>query len=446
MTDARPTRGFLLGLAGLVLLALAVRLLYAHLVNLPIGIGDDVWYHEVGKGLAEGEGFVDPFTSKVGDRAVPGDAGEPIQTAFHLPAFPALLAVVSKLGLTSYDAHQATGCVCGAGTVAVIGLIGRRLGGETLGLVAAGLGAVYLPLAINDSLTQVEALYGLMVALVILTALRLAANPTGRRALVLGAVLGLAALTRSEALALAVLLAPWVVRLAPGGWRRLALTATALVLVIAPWSIRNTAVFDEPVLLTTVDGSVIAGANLPSTYYGGLLGAWDYQGLYDTPAGRTLDPNEAVQSRRWRDEGLEYAGDHLTRLPAVIAVRELRMLSLYPFDPSERVSFTAFLYKHVRALEWPAMFSFYLVLGLAIAGIVRLRRRGGPVWPLVAPLLLVVVIAALAYGDTRFRAGAEPALVVLAAVTLEPALGRLRSRVRGPGRGARAGEAAPTAR
>jgi hypothetical protein len=445
MSETRPTRRFLLGLAGFALLALAVRLVYAYLVNLPEGLGDDVWYHEVGRGLADGEGFVDPFSSRVGDRVVPGHAGEPIETAFHLPLFPALLAIVSKLGLTSYDAHQAAGCVCGAGTVAVIGLAGRRLGGETLGLVAAGLAAVYLPLAINDSLTQVEALYGLMVALVILAALRLAAKPTGRRALVLGAAIGFAALTRSEALALGVLLAPWVVRMAPGGWRRLAVMAAAVVLVIAPWSVRNTLVFDEPVLLTTVDGSVIAGANLDSTYYGGLLGAWDYDGLYDTPAGRTVDPNEAVQSRRWREEGFEYAGDHLGRLPVVIAVRELRLLSLYPFDPRERVSFSSFLYKHVRVLEWPAMFSFYVVLALAIAGIVKLRRRAAPSWPLVAPLVLVVAIAAFAYGDTRFRAAAEPALVVLAAVTLEPALRRLR-RAPAPAPGARAGEAAPTAR
>jgi hypothetical protein len=39
-----------------------------------------------------------------------------------------------------------------------------------------------------------------------------------------------------------------------------------------------------------------------------------------------------------------------------------------------------------------------------------------PVWPLVSTALVVVITAALTYGQQRFRVAAEPAILVSAAV------------------------------
>ena len=63
-----------------------------------------------------------------------------------------------------------------------------------------------------------------------------------------------------------------------------------------------------------------------------------FQGLYRTPAGRHVDPNEAVQSDRWRDEGIAYARHHAVRLPAVVAARVGRTWELFPFSPIERAA------------------------------------------------------------------------------------------------------------
>ncbi len=76
---------------------------------------------------------------------------------------------------------------------------------------------------------------------------------------------------------------------------------------------------------------------------------------------------------------------------------------------------------------------YYVVALLAIAGAVILRRRHGPWLVLLAPLALVLFVSITAYGFTRFRVGAEPALIVLAAVTLDALVGRWRpERATGP--------------
>ncbi|HKP88577.1 MAG TPA: glycosyltransferase family 39 protein [Thermoleophilaceae bacterium] len=421
-------RRFGLYLAGLVLLGLGVRLGYAFALPVSHGAGDDVWYHTMANGLVDGRGFTDPFVSLGrGEKVLLGTAGERIPTAFHLPLFPGLLAVGSELGADGYRAHQVIGCLLGSGTVAVVGLVGRRLGGDRAGLLSAAVAAVYLPLAVNDAVLRSESLYGLLIAVTFLLVLRLRESPTWRRAAALGAVLGLAALTRSEALLFALLLAPLVWSAGGRRTRNLLVAGAAIAVVVLPWAVRNTVVFDRPVGLTTGAGSVAAGANIDTTYHGRLLGAWDPLGLYRTPAGRTLRRNEAVQSGRWRRDAQRYVGDHLGRLPVVVAARVGRTWSLYPLAPAEKVRFASDYYSHLHSAEYAVLLAYVAGLGLAIAGAVALRRSGGPLWLFVAPAVLVTLISAFGYGDTRFRQAADVSIAVLAGLGVDALLNR-RSR------------------
>jgi hypothetical protein len=421
-------RRFAFWLAGLAVVGLAVRLGYALALPAAHGAGDDVWYHTVANGLVDGRGFSDPFVSlgRHGQLLL-GTAGERIPTAFHLPLFPALLAAASELGADSYRAHQVVGCLLGAGTVAIVGLIGRRLAGERAGLLAAGAAALYLPLAVNDAVLRSESLYGLLIAATLLLVLRLRESPTWRRAAAIGVALGLAALTRSEALLLAVLLAPLVWRAGGRRGRNLLVAAAAIAVIVLPWCVRNTAVFDRPVGLTTGAGSIVAGANLDATYHGRLLGAWDPAGLYRTPAGRTLRRNEAVQSGRWRADAEDYVGDHVGRVPVVVAARVGRTWSLYPIAPAEKVRFASDYYSHLHTAEYAVLLVYLIGLALAIVGALALRRAGGPLWLLAAPAVLVTLISVAGYGDTRFRQAADVAIAVLAGLGAHALLERRRA-------------------
>ena len=402
-------------LVAIALAGFAVRVAYALVANVPHGFGDDLWYHQVANGLIDGRGFSDPFNSLVNGSVTFGQSGDPIATAFHLPLFPALLSVFSAVGLDSYTAHQIVGCALGAGTVFVVGLIGARLGGARTAYATAGIAAIFLPLVTRDALLMSESLYGLLIALALLATLRLREQPSARRALALGVVIGLAALTRSEALLLVLLLAAPLRQ-----WRNFALVCAAVAVICVPWALRNSLEFDQPTALTTGDGSVLAGANLGSTYHGRLLGGWDPDGLFRTEAGQRVDPNEAVQSDRWRSDGWRYIKAHPGRLAVVLPVRLLRTADLYPLDPRDHAAFASDYYNHIRALEYLAQAMLLVVIVLAALGARRLR----PLWPFLAPLVLVALVSLAGYGDPRFRQAADVSLVVMAGAAVAGMKGR----------------------
>lgn len=420
----RPLR-FWLGLGGIALLAFAVRVALGLAADVPNGLGDDVWYHWVANGLVDGRGFSDPFHSLGPHGIVFGSAGKPLPTAFHPPLFPMLLAGFSEVGLRSYTAHQIVGCALGAGTTVVLGLIGRRLAGERAGLLAALAGALFLPMAINEALLRSESLYGLTIALVLLAAIHLRERPDARRAGLLGAAIGVATITRAEAILLLAMLAPLVVRAAPRGWRRLGACAAAAAVLVVPWSVRSSLEFDRPVFVATADGSLIAGANLPSTYHGELLGGWDFNGLSRTPTGRAGIRNEAVQSARWRREGFDFARHHAGRLPVVIAARVGRTWSVYPFSIAGRSPFTT-AYRHLRRGAYLDLLVFIAVLALAAYGFGALER--GLRWLFLAPVVLVTLVSALGDGDTRFRQAADVVVALLAGLGLARLLDRRAAR------------------
>jgi asparagine N-glycosylation enzyme membrane subunit Stt3 len=66
----------------------------------------------------------------------------------------------------------------------------------------------------------------------------------------------------------------------------------------------------------------------------------------------------------------------------------------------------------------------------AIAGVVVLARRRAraALWVLLVPVIIVTLNTVITYGQTRFRAGAEPSLALLAAVGVVAFVRWLRGR------------------
>ena len=204
---------------------------------------------------------------------------------------------------------------------------------------------------------------------------------------------------------------------AVAGWRRGLISVAACVIVLAPWLVRTWAAFGQPVLISTNVGGLLAGANCAQTYSGPLLGQWTLACLP-----KPQYTNEAKESNRMRSIGLRYAKDHAGRLPVVIAARLGRSFEL--FRPQQQWEMEAFYEGRSLQVDRAGVLMYYVVALLAIAGAVILRRRHGPWLVLLAPIVLVVFVSITAYGFTRFRVGAEPALIVLAAVTLDAAIAR----------------------
>ncbi len=411
LNDFSLTRHALLVIAALAAIGLALRIWFLLAVTKDTSlVGDGLEFHGLANAIADGRGFVSPFT-------LPGH--DPVPTAHKPPLYPLLLALVSTLGGRGYVAHQVVSAVAGTGTVVVCAIIANRLAGPRAAVLAAGIGALYPVFLVADASLRSETLFALCVSLALLAALRAWELPSPWRLCQLGFVIGLAALTRSEGLALLVLLAVPVVWRRGGTGRawKLALTAAICGLTLAPWLIRCWIVFDEPVAITTSYGDLIAGANCDATYSGSSLGGWVFKCAIGESGG-----NEAQIARKLRAGGVRYARDHADRLPVVVAARLLRPWGLY--DPAGEVRGKTLGEGRSERANWFGLAGCWALMLLAPLGILVLRRREQPAFILIAPVLLVLLVTATSYGILRFRAPADVALVVLGALALDALLGR----------------------
>ena len=124
-----------------------------------------------------------------------------------------------------------------------------------------------------------------------------------------------------------------------------------------------------------------------------------------------------------RDDGVRYARDHLGRLPLVLTVRLARVWNLD--DPLQLPEGRSGARGEARGAH------FFVLVPLAVAGALVLRRRRVAVWILLTPFIVVSFTALTTYGNQRFREPADLALVVLAAVAIDALLrGRRTSRAR----------------
>ena len=409
-------------LAAVAALGLVLRAVYLYgPARHVVGIGDWWFYHWQPGLITGGHGFTDPW------QVLASHAYRP--SASHPPLYSILLSGLYLMGGHGALIQRSLGLVLGTITLVLVGLLGRRVGGERLGVVAALLYAVYPVMIAVDADLMSEVLYGPLIAGMLLAAFALYDRPTIRRAAILGAVVGLAALTRTEAvLFLPFLVLPVAWRAGPARRNRTALAAVgalACVVVIAPWLIRNEVAFGRFVLISTNNQTVIAGANCAQTYHGVNMGGWDI-----TCISRRTQDNEAAQAAIWQRQGLSYATHHLGRLPAVILIRELRVWDLW----QPRRQARTFAEGQQTDVAQAGVAAFWLFAVLAVAGIIALRRRPPALLILLSPAVVVCVTTAIGYGVPRLRDSFDVALPVLTAAGVLDITQRLAARRRVPRR------------
>jgi 4-amino-4-deoxy-L-arabinose transferase-like glycosyltransferase len=418
-------RWFAWALVAVAVTGFAIRIAYIVLERRNVDFGGDArFYHEGANLLADGKGFISPFAH---------DAGRVVESAEHPPLYLVFLAIPSALRLTSTLTHLLWSCALGAGTIVLIGLLGRAVVNERVGIVAAALMAVVPDAWMADGSLQAETAAMFTTALSVLLAYHCWRHPSWRRFVAVGAACGAAALARSELVLLVVaLLVPLAVL--PHGvdlrrrLRWLGAGVLAAVFVVSPWVGYNIVRFRHPVLLSSQFGPLLASANCDTTYYGPLLG------YFSIPCARAIDEREirpgldqSQQDIIYRREALGYARSHSGRVPVVMAARAGRVLGV--FNQGQQAQIDAFLGPYSIGLTRAALYSFQLVALLAVGGVIVLRRRRSVLlFPLLAPPAVVLVTVLVTYGLTRFRFAGETTLIVLAAVTIDAALARVRSR------------------
>ncbi len=432
--DAGPgAKPFAWGLGAIAAVALAVRWVLVLVVRptcdppmTGVGscfrvAGDATYYHVQAQLLGDGHLYAHPYWFlQTGDLA---------DSASHPPAYSAFLGVLSVLHLDSATIQRLASGVLGVATVVVIALLARRLAGPRAGLLAAGAAAVYPMLWINDGMLQAESLYALVIAVMLLLAHRFWDDPTPRRVAALSAVVGVAALTRTEGIFFfVVLVALLAVRLPGRAWadrlRLVGIGALVGVVVLAPWVGFNLVRFDEPVYLTNSAGSVMSDASCDSTYYGEFIGY--HANCIGTDPPLELDvADESVREAELLDEADDYFYDHLDRLPVVAVARVARVFDA--FKPGQNVWLNWFLEGRGKAASTVGLWSYYALIPVGVYGAVLLRRRGTTLIPVLSTVVVVAAAAAVSFGITRYRVPVDVALVVLAGVGADVFLTKLRS-------------------
>jgi 4-amino-4-deoxy-L-arabinose transferase-like glycosyltransferase len=416
---------FSIVLALIVVAAFGLRVVYVVTVareESKTHLYDATYYELQARSIAQGDGFFDdPFLLyRHPDRHEPAADHPPFTTLALLPA--ALVADPDASNL----AMRLTMVVIGTATVALIGLLTRRLAGDTAGLVAAGIAALDPNLWMNDGLIMAEALSVLITVALVAMAFRvMRGGASWRWVVALGVVSGIGVLTRAElALYVPFLVFPalWIGSRDQRG-KAVGMMAGACVvvaLVLAPWVGYNLSRFEQPTLLSTNDGVALLGASCDTTYFGSAVG-WASVFAPCVPDRNGRD--QSVWNNENRSAAFSYMREHLDRLPVVALARLGRNWLVY--KPGQTAAFATFEGRPEWA-TWMGAVVAWALLPLAVSGSVVLRRRRQPIWPLIVPIVTTfAVVALIASGVLRYRATAEPSFIILGAVAVVALLGRL---------------------
>ena len=392
----------------------------------PAQLGSDTPFFRSAASVLADEGR---FTVQTPDGAV--------DTAAHPPAFVLLLAAGDLTGIDTVGGQRVLLALVGAGAVGFTGLAGKRLGGSAVGIVAALIAAIH-PLWIQPGvIIMSEALQLTAVAAAVWAALRLIEDPTVPNALLTGAVLAVAMLTRSEAMVIWLLVAPLVVLAPRLSWRRRGALAAALCLgtvaLVGPWLARNQAVMGS-VTMSTNGGITLAGSNCEQTYGGPNLGGFAlYCGLAMSAViqwaeppdgGETWDPVDL--DAELRDSAIRYMREDKTQTAKVVGARVLRTWTPFRRDSQLHLDMA-----EGRMPTWQRagrLFHVVLLVPAAAGAILAFRRSRRRAAVVAAFALAVTITVALVYGSTRMRVSAEPTIALFAAMGLVGAFRAVRRR------------------
>jgi 4-amino-4-deoxy-L-arabinose transferase-like glycosyltransferase len=354
-------------------------------------------------------------------------------SAYRPPAFPLFLGgVYASVGREAPGIARLAEAVLGTLAVGLIGLIATRIWGGRVGMLALGIAALAPPLVILSTALVSEALFVPLTLGAVLAALeaRRSSRPL-RWAFVTGALVGAAELTRTNALLLLppLALALWTAQPRTGrmALMRVGVMVAAVVVAVIPWTVRNLLTFHAFVPVSTEVGYTLAG-----TYNQASRADQRWPAVWKE-AEHGASPEYArilfyASTQRWNERRL---GDRL--LSAAIAdIRHdpayvlkvgvwntIRMFHLGELD---------FAVANLRDTDIPripallAIYGFYPLGILALAGIGTARVRQAPAWI----WLLAICLGSTVFvtGFIRFRSPIDPFLVMLAALPIAAALER----------------------
>lgn len=347
-------------------------------------------------------------------------------TAFWPPGYPLLLATAYRFLGESIAVAQIMNVVFGTATVGLTYLIGRRTLGPAPALVGASIVAFFPSLIFFTGVTLSETTFTFLSLLGIYLLIIEAQQGKQRDLRLLigaGLVLGLATLTRGQALFLPLVMVPFWLRLGfsrPLMFERLVAITLGVGLIVAPWTIRNTAELDAPVFISTN-----AGINLWIGHHEGADGSGGQsagaQLIYSHPELSSVAREVRVNSDGFR-KGIAYAFTH-PRQEVLLPFQKLFWLF---YNDEEGLKWNdghgaqSFMSSSLRQGLIALSNIYYFAMLAMVALGVRLwysTKDAGKVL-LMAMVVYGTAVHLVFFGDPRFHAPIMPIAALLAAPAL----------------------------
>jgi hypothetical protein len=190
--------------------------------------GDQVQYETIAMNITTGHGF----------SLIPG-----VPTPRRAPAYPYFLTLVYLVFGHSFTAVRVLQVVLSALTCTLLYKIAREISDESTAAIAAWLLVVYWPLYIYCGALITETIFTFLLAVFALFLMKWLRGHSFKHALVSGAFLGLAAMTRPVVLYLPLIVLIYVLITSRKLIAHSAMFLLAFLAVCVPWSVRNYTLF-----------------------------------------------------------------------------------------------------------------------------------------------------------------------------------------------------------
>jgi tetratricopeptide (TPR) repeat protein len=398
--------------AAIFVFALGIRLLYLTQIE-----STPLFYYPVGDGRV-----YDEWAQRIASGDLLGDG-----VFYQAPLYPYFLGFLQSIlghDLWSIRLVQIT---LGAVSCALIFLAGKTFFGRGAGVAAGVILSLYAPAIFYDALIQKAVLDLFLISLFLLLAAKSQMKPRSWKWVASGALLGLLALSRENALVWAFGVPVWIwIYFCPqpttvrAGWVTGFLLGCCLVLL--PVGMRNLIVGGEFALTTAQLGPNLYIGNNPdaSGAYVPLRAGHgdarferrDATELAEAALGRSLSPNEV--SWHWLTRAFDYMlsqpGDWL----ALMGKKWLLVWNVLELEDADDF----YIYQrwsHLLAVLG-AIADFGLLAILAAAGCALTWKRWRQIWLLYLLLVSFAAGVALTYVFGRYRFPLVPILTLFAGV------------------------------
>jgi 4-amino-4-deoxy-L-arabinose transferase-like glycosyltransferase len=436
----------MLWLLAIFFVALALRLTWIHFVDpSPTDgrIDDAAVYHRMAVALKNGDGF----QWEDGLSGPPGGPFKMAPTAYWSVGYPATLAGVYLLTDESVLGAKTLNAVLGAATCLLVYVLGSRVFDRRVGLVGAGVLALFPSQVFLPTLLMTETPWTFLTMLLLALTLVLTLKPassvdrivaetaaeTGKSRLqgfarrwfpvvLLGLAFGAASLVRGEMLAFPlVLVGVWA--LAYRSWRRAAMTGAvvviAMLVALAPWTARNWKELGYPVLVSTGSADNLlaghwAGADGLGSFVPGIQVNEEHKDLAAPAREIAVYKSEVRQALSFIVHNPKTELELIPKKLQHFYLRDTRPLDLIRLHPY------ALSQQNEDRLGGLANAYYYVAAALALVGL--------PLWvSLRNPRRLLIVAFVVYYsflfgfvfiGEERLHAAVIPVLSLLAAVPL----------------------------